>query len=73
MLVTSLQYDSFLGKYALGRVERGKIKAGMNVSLIDYDDNVKPVKIDKLFTYHGLNRQEISVDYCRRHRGSYRH
>lgn len=62
MLVTSLQYDSFLGKYALGRIERGTAKAGMTVDLIDYNDNIKSVKIDKLFTYHGLNRMEISED-----------
>ncbi|MDO4271787.1 MAG: translational GTPase TypA [Candidatus Saccharibacteria bacterium] len=62
MLITSLQYDSFLGKYALGRVERGTVKAGMAISLIDRDDNVKAAKIDKLFTYHGLNREEITSD-----------
>lgn len=62
MLVTSLQYDSFLGKYALGRVERGTVREGMTVDLIDYNDNIKPVKIEKLFTYHGLNRKEVSED-----------
>lgn len=59
MLVTSLQYDSFLGKYALGRIERGTAKAGMPICLIDYNDNIKPTKIDKLFTYEGLEKQEI--------------
>ena len=59
-VVTSLQYDSFLGKYALGRIERGTVKAGMQVSLIGSNDNVKNVKIDKLFTYHGLNQQEAT-------------
>ena len=62
MLVTSLQYDSFLGKYALGRVERGIVKSGMAISLIDRDGNIKSAKIDKLFTYHGLNRQEVGED-----------
>lgn len=59
MLVTSLQYDSFLGKYALGHIERGTAKAGMPICLIDYNDNIKPAKIDKLFTYEGLEKQEI--------------
>lgn len=59
MLVTSLQYDSFLGKYALGRIERGTARAGMPICLIDYNDNIKPAKIDKLFTYEGLEKQEI--------------
>ena len=59
MLITSLQYDSFLGKYALGRIERGVAKAGAPISLISPDGTVASGKIDKLFTYSGLNRQEV--------------
>ena len=59
MLITSLQYDSFLGKYALGRIERGVAKAGAPISLISPDGTVTGGKIDKLFTYSGLNRQEV--------------
>ncbi len=59
MLITSLQYDSFLGKYALGRIERGVAKAGAPISLISPDDTIAGGKIDKLFTYSGLNRQEV--------------
>lgn len=60
MLVTSLQYDNFLGKYALGRVERGIAKSGAPMVLIDYDDSTKPAKIEKLFTYEGLEKKEIN-------------
>lgn len=60
MLITSLQYDNFLGKYALGRIERGFVKSSMPVVLIDRNDNLKNVKIDKVFTYQGLNRSEVS-------------
>lgn len=59
MLITSLQYDSFLGKYALGRIERGVAKAGTPISLISPDGTIAGGKIDKLFTYSGLNRQEV--------------
>ena len=62
MQITSLQYDSFLGKYAIGRIERGAAKTGMTVSLIDNTGKISPVRIDKLFTYQGLNRQEIKED-----------
>ena len=62
MQITSLQYDSFLGKYAIGRIERGVAKTGMTVSLIDNTGKISPVRIDKLFTYQGLNRQEIKED-----------
>lgn len=62
MQITSLQYDSFLGKYAIGRIERGVAKTGMTVSLIDNAGKISSVRIDKLFTYQGLNRQEIKED-----------
>lgn len=62
MQITSLQYDSFLGKYAIGRIERGVAKTGMTVSLIDNASKISSVRIDKLFTYQGLNRQEIKED-----------
>ena len=59
MLITSLQYDSFLGKYALGRIERGVAKAGAPINLISPDGTIASGKIDNLFTYSGLNRQEV--------------
>ena len=59
MLVTSLQYDSFLGKYAVGRITRGKAKRGP-VSLVKRDGTIVSAKIEKLFGYRGLNREEIS-------------
>ena len=58
LLVTSLQYDSFLGKYAIGRVSRGTAKRG-NVVLIKRDGTQLGSKIDKIFGYRGLNREEI--------------
>ncbi|MDN5275605.1 MAG: bipA [Candidatus Saccharibacteria bacterium] len=59
MLVTSLQYDSFLGKYAIGRISRGQLKKSTQVVLIKRDGTVVNGKIDKLFGYRGLNREEI--------------
>ncbi len=59
MLVTSLSYDNFLGKYAVGRINRGTVRPGMLINLIKYDDSVKNFKVDKLFTYSGLNQQPI--------------
>lgn len=58
LLVTSLQYDSFLGKYSIGRITRGKLKKGQPVTLVQRDAQV-PGKIDKLFSYRGLNKEEI--------------
>ncbi|MDB5178045.1 MAG: bipA, partial [Candidatus Saccharibacteria bacterium] len=59
LLVTSLQYDSFLGKYAIGRVSRGSVKKAQQVVLIKRDGSQINSKIDKIFGYRGLNREEI--------------
>ena len=59
LLVTSLQYDSFLGKYAIGRITRGSVKKNMQVALIKRDGTVINGKIDRIFGYRGLNREEI--------------
>jgi GTP-binding protein len=59
LLVTSLQYDSFLGKYAIGRISRGNVKKNMQVVLIKRDGSIVNSKIDRIFGYRGLNREEI--------------
>ena len=59
LLVTSLQYDSFLGKYAIGRITRGSIKRAQQVILIKRDGTHTNAKIDKIFGYRGLNREEV--------------
>ena len=50
LLVTSLQYDSFLGKYAIGRVSRGRASRGP-VALIKRDGEITSAKIEKIFGY----------------------
>ncbi len=59
LLVTSLQYDSFLGKYAIGRISRGSARKNQPIALIKRDGEIIPGKIDKLFGYRGLNREEV--------------
>lgn len=58
LLVTALQYDSFLGKYAIGRISRGVAKRAQAVVLIK-GDSVTSARIDKIFTYRGLAREEV--------------
>ncbi|PID32624.1 translational GTPase TypA [Candidatus Saccharibacteria bacterium] len=60
LLVTSLSYDSFLGKYAIGRISRGTSSKAQAVALIDRDGKITSGRIDKLFGYRGLNKEEIS-------------
>ncbi|HJP81220.1 MAG TPA: translational GTPase TypA [Candidatus Saccharimonadales bacterium] len=61
LLVTSLQYDSFLGKYAIGRISRGSVKKNQQVALIKRDGTIINSKIDRIFGYRGLNREEIDM------------
>lgn len=58
LLVTSLQYDSFKGKYAIGRIARGTVKPAMPITLIKRDGTTSSTSIDKVYTYRGLVREE---------------
>lgn len=57
MQVAALAYDSFLGKYAIGRIQRGVVKRGP-VALVKRDGQIVSGKIDKVFSYRGLQREE---------------
>ncbi len=59
MLVTSLAYDTFQGKYAIGRITRGKIKKGQGIVLMKREGDIVASKVDKVFGYRGLTREEI--------------
>ena len=59
LLVSNIDYDDYLGRLAVGRVERGTIKAGQSVVVCKKDDKVTQGKIAKLFTYQGLKRTEV--------------
>ncbi len=58
MLVSNIDYDEYLGRLAVGRVERGSIKAGTTVAVCK-KDKTEQGKIAKLFTYMGLKRVEV--------------
>ncbi len=60
MLVTALQYDTFLGKYAIGRIHRGVAQRGQALTLIKTDGTTTNAKIDKLFISRGLAKEEVS-------------
>jgi GTP-binding protein len=58
MLVSNIDYDDYLGRLAVGRIERGNIKSGMPVAICKKEKNDQG-KIAKLFTYEGLKRTEV--------------
>jgi GTP-binding protein len=59
LLVTALQYDSFLGKYAIGRITRGFAKKNAQVVLIKTNGQQVAGKIEKIFVNRGLAREEV--------------
>lgn len=59
MLVNSLSYDSYLGRYAIGKITRGKVKAAENLVLIRHEGKIEKVKISKIFVYQGLEKVEV--------------
>ena len=57
MLVSNIDYDDYLGRIAVGRIERGTINSGMSVAVCK-QDKTENGKLAKLFTYEGLKRVE---------------
>ena len=58
LLVAALASDNYLGKYCIGKIFRGKLKKGQNVKIM-HGDSAKSAKIDNLFVYKGLGKEEV--------------
>jgi GTP-binding protein len=61
MLVTMLEYDSYTGRIAVGRVHSGKVKVGDQVALMKHDGSVERGKITKVMGYKGLKKINIDL------------
>ena len=59
MLVSNIDYDDYVGRIAVGRLERGIIKNGMSVSICGKDDKITQGKISKVYTHMGLKKVEV--------------
>lgn len=59
MLVSNIDYDDYVGRIAVGRVERGIIKNGMPVAICGKEDKVTQGRIAKVYTHIGLNKVEV--------------
>ncbi|EAQ99676.1 GTP-binding elongation factor family protein TypA/BipA [Maribacter sp. HTCC2170] len=59
MLITSLDFSSFTGRIAIGRLQRGSLKEGQQVSLVKRDGSIVKSKIKELFTFEGLGRIKV--------------
>ena len=68
MLITSLDFSSYVGRIAVGRVHRGTLREGMDIALCKKDGSVKKQRIKELYTFEGMGRKKVqevsSGDIC---------
>jgi len=68
MQITSLDYSSFLGRIAVGKVSRGSIKEGQNIAIVQADGSIKKSKVRELYTFEGMGKKKatevIAGDIC---------
>ncbi|AXO81442.1 translational GTPase TypA [Olleya aquimaris] len=59
MLITSLDFSSFTGRIAIGRLQRGELKEGQQISLVKRDGTVAKSRVKELFIFEGLGRKRV--------------
>jgi len=64
MLITSLEYSSYVGRIAIGRISRGSITANQQVSLVKRDGSVTKSKVKELFLFEGLGKIKAQKVDC---------
>ena len=60
MLITTLDYDDYVGKIVIGRLVRGRISQGENIAIIKRDESFEKARVGKVLLFEGLNRQEVA-------------
>ncbi|MDR1673392.1 MAG: translational GTPase TypA [Bacteroidales bacterium] len=68
LLITSLEYSSYVGRIAIGRLHRGTLHEGENITLMKHNGSVMRSKVKELLTFEGLNKKKTasvrSGDIC---------
>ena len=64
LLISSLEYSPYVGRIAIGRVTRGELKAGMNISLCKRYDIIQKQKIKDLMSFTGLGKTKVESVQC---------
>ena len=59
LLFSSLDYDDYVGRIGVGKVERGSVKMGQNVVICKQDGTTQNVKVSRLYQFEGLKRTEV--------------
>ncbi|MFT4092154.1 MAG: translational GTPase TypA [Niabella sp.] len=60
MQITSLDYSSFLGRIAIGKVSRGAIKENQQVALVQADGTIKKTRVKELYVFEGMGKKKVS-------------
>lgn len=60
MLITSLDFSSYVGRIAIGRVHRGTLREGMEIALCRKDGSISKQRIKELHTFEGMGRKKVS-------------
>ena len=60
MQITSLDYSSFLGRIAVGKVNRGSVKEGQNIVLMQADGTIKKSKVRELYVFEGMGKKKVT-------------
>ncbi|MGZ8536809.1 MAG: translational GTPase TypA [Flavisolibacter sp.] len=60
MQITSLDYSSFLGRIAIGRVARGTIRENQSVALMQADGSIKKTKVRELYVFEGMGKKKVT-------------
>lgn len=61
MLVTALSYDSFKGKYAVGRITRGSVQPGSQIALCKKDGTIAKTRVENVYMSHGVSKFEVPL------------
>jgi GTP-binding protein len=64
MQITSLDYSSFLGRIAVGKVARGTIREGQNIVLMQADGSIKKSKVKELYVFESLGKKKTTEVVC---------
>ena len=64
MQITSLDYSSFLGRIAVGKVARGSIREGQNIALMQADGTIKKSKVKELYVFESLGKKKATEVLC---------
>ncbi len=64
MLVSSIDYNDYLGRLGIGRIERGTIRYGSPMKIIHRDHSVEDARVTKIYTFEGLKRAEVQYAFA---------